>query len=54
MEVQSGGSGGGGTSTDAKILEQIDDYKSRTPALFLMIDITLRIKEKTPHIVVAL
>lgn len=53
MDVQQGGSGSGGGSSDAKILEQIDDYKARIPPYYNMIEINLRIKEKTPHIVVA-
>ena len=49
-----GGSGAGGGSAEDGIMTTIMDLKGRAPAEYSMLDITGKIKEKTPFIVVCL
>lgn len=53
MSIQ-GGSGGGGGSKDDLVMNLLTDLKSRVPAEYSMLDITGKIKDKTPYIVVCL
>jgi dynein heavy chain len=48
------GAGAGGGAKDDTIMNLITDFKTRTPEGFNMIEITLRVKDKTPFIVVCL
>ena len=54
LSITAGGSGGGGGSKDDVIMNLITDFKTRAPEGFNMIEINLRVKEKTPFIVVCL
>ena len=49
-----GGSGQGKGSADDQVMNTINDLKSRAPAEYSMLDITAKIKDKTPFIVVCL
>ena len=53
MSIQ-GGSGAGAGSGDDQTMNLILDLKGRAPADFSMLDITAKIKDKTPYIVVCL
>lgn len=54
LSITAGGSGGGGGSKDDAIMNLITDFKTRAPEGFNMIEINLRVKDKTPFIVVCL
>lgn len=54
LSITAGGSGGGGGSKDDVIMNLITDFKTRAPEGFNMIEINLRVKDKTPFIVVCL
>lgn len=49
-----GGKGGGSGSGDDGIMNLIIDLKSRTPQEYSMLDITAKVKDKTPYVVVCL
>jgi dynein heavy chain len=53
LSVQ-GGSGGGGGAKDDIVMSTLMDFKTRTPPEHSLLDITAKIKEKTPAIVVCL
>ena len=53
LDVQGGASIGGGKK-DSGALDMINGLKARAPADYNIFEITLKIKEKTPYIVVAL
>ncbi len=49
-----GGGGGGGGSGESAIRSALESYAAKLPEPFNMIEIELRVKEKTPFVVVAL
>lgn len=53
LSIQGGGSSAAGGAEDPT-MNLITDLKSRAPAEYSMIDITVKIKVKTPYIVVCL
>lgn len=53
LSIQGGKSGGAGSGDDG-IMTLIMDFKSRTPQEYVMLDISGRVKDKTPYIVVCL
>ncbi len=54
LSITSGGGGGGGGSKDDTIMNLITDFKSRAPEGFNMFEITGKVKDKTPFVVVCL
>eukprot|EP01017_Pseudomicrothorax_dubius_P026129 TRINITY_DN2891_c0_g1_i1.p1 TRINITY_DN2891_c0_g1~~TRINITY_DN2891_c0_g1_i1.p1 ORF type:complete len:733 (+),score=221.94 TRINITY_DN2891_c0_g1_i1:69-2201(+) len=54
IEVQGGSSGGGASKKDEGVMTLINDFKTRLPKSYHILDITGRIKEKTPYVVVCL
>jgi dynein heavy chain len=53
LSVQSGSKGAGGSKDDI-VLSTLAEFKTRTPAEHSLLDITAKIKDKTPAIVVCL
>ena len=54
LSITAGGGGGGGGSKDDMIMNLINDFKTRAPEGYNMLEITLKVKDKTPFIVVCL
>ncbi len=49
-----GGSGGGGGGSEGAVRQALESYKERLPEAFNMVEVELRVKDKTPFVVVAL
>ena len=55
LQVQGGGSGGGGgKKKDEQVKEYIRRFLEQLPNNFSMLELTTKVKEKTPYVVVAL
>lgn len=54
LSITAGGGGGAAGSKDDLIMALIADFRGRTPEGYSMIDLNLKIKEKTPFVVVCL
>ena len=49
-----GGSGGSAGSKDDLVMGLLTDFKNRTPPEYSMLDITAKVKDKSPYVVVCL
>lgn len=54
QQVSGGGSGGAGKSAADEAREKINNFLGQLPPDFVMIEITMRVKEKTPYVIVCL
>ena len=54
LEVQGGATSSGASKKDQIVMSTLNDLKARAPADLNLFDITLKIKDKTPFIVVCL